>query len=280
MSGATTRSARRRNGRLWCPPTVTTPRHLHNSKSSGCGPECGRSPARSIMSPRPATTSNTVAAQFSAHRPRRRRHAARLSERVSSPRQLAVRRRGLGLARTALRLSRLDLGSRRRAQTSPQSQRIRRAVALPSFHSSLSASTPGRDWFSSTSISTLAPLADYLEAVPDDIGWLGLGDFRCYATMTVDVDANWKTIADGFSETYHIQTLHPELHRCMDDVYAPQMIWGHTGKSEQLYGLPSPHLKHVPDRRRGMGCLRVHPGSADGCRRRHAVPRSAMRPST
>jgi phenylpropionate dioxygenase-like ring-hydroxylating dioxygenase large terminal subunit len=91
--------------------------------------------------------------------------------------------------------------------------------------------------------SSAPPLADYLEAVPGDIAWLGLGDFRCYATMTVEVDANWKTIADGFSETYHIQTLHPELHRCMDDVYAPQVIWGHTGKSEQIYGVPSPHLK-------------------------------------
>jgi choline monooxygenase len=91
-----------------------------------------------------------------------------------------------------------------------------------------------------------APLADFLEAVPDDIAWLGLGDFRCYGTMTIEVDANWKTIADGFSETYHVQTLHPELHRCMDDVYAPQEIWGHTGKSEQLYGVPSPHLKQTP----------------------------------
>jgi phenylpropionate dioxygenase-like ring-hydroxylating dioxygenase large terminal subunit len=90
------------------------------------------------------------------------------------------------------------------------------------------------------------PLGDHLEAVPEDIAWLGLGDFRCYATMTVEVAANWKTIADGFSETYHIQTLHPELHRCMDDVYAPQVIWGHTGKSEQLYGVPSPQLKPVP----------------------------------
>jgi phenylpropionate dioxygenase-like ring-hydroxylating dioxygenase large terminal subunit len=90
-----------------------------------------------------------------------------------------------------------------------------------------------------------APLADFLEAVPQDIAWLGLGDFRCYGTMTIEVEANWKTIADGFSETYHVQTLHPELHRCMDDVYAPQVIWGHTGKSEQLYGAPSPHLKQA-----------------------------------
>ncbi len=86
-------------------------------------------------------------------------------------------------------------------------------------------------------------LDDWLEAVPTDIAWCGLGDFRCYATITVEVDANWKTIADGFSETYHIQTLHPELHRCMDDVYAPQVIWGRTGKSEQAYGVPSPHIK-------------------------------------
>jgi phenylpropionate dioxygenase-like ring-hydroxylating dioxygenase large terminal subunit len=86
------------------------------------------------------------------------------------------------------------------------------------------------------------PLTDFLEAVPQDIAWCGLGDFRCYGTMTIEVDANWKTIADGFSETYHVQTLHPELRRCMDDVYAPQVIWGHTGKSEQLYGVPSPQM--------------------------------------
>lgn len=87
------------------------------------------------------------------------------------------------------------------------------------------------------------PLSDWLESVPEDIAWCSLGDFRCYATITVEVDANWKTIADGFSETYHIQTLHPELHRCMDDVYAPQVIWGRTGKSEQVYGVPSPQIK-------------------------------------
>lgn len=86
------------------------------------------------------------------------------------------------------------------------------------------------------------PLIEYLEEMLDDIAWCRLEDFRCYATLTVDVDANWKTIADGYSETYHIQTLHPELLRCVDDIHAPQQIWGHTGKSDQPYGVPSPRL--------------------------------------
>jgi len=86
------------------------------------------------------------------------------------------------------------------------------------------------------------PLIEYLEAVPDDIAWSNLGDFRCYATLTIEVDANWKTIADGYSETYHIQTLHPELLRCVDDIHAPQQIWGHTGKSDQPYGVQSPRF--------------------------------------
>lgn len=86
------------------------------------------------------------------------------------------------------------------------------------------------------------PLMEYLEAVPDDIAWCNLQDFRCYATLTVEVEANWKTVADGYSETYHIQTLHPELLRCVDDVHAPQQLWGHTGKSDQPYGVPSPRF--------------------------------------
>ncbi|OBJ54824.1 SRPBCC family protein [Mycobacterium sp. 1423905.2] len=85
-------------------------------------------------------------------------------------------------------------------------------------------------------------LTEYLEAIPGDIAWCHLEDFRCYATLTVDVAANWKTIADGYSETYHVQTLHPELLRCVDDVHSPQRIWGHAGKSDQPYGVPSPRF--------------------------------------
>ncbi len=86
------------------------------------------------------------------------------------------------------------------------------------------------------------PLAEYLEEMPRDIAWAALSDFRCTATAIIDVDANWKTIADGFSETYHIQGLHPELLRCVDDIHAPQAIWSHVGKSHQPYGVASPRL--------------------------------------
>ena len=177
-------------------------------------------------------------------RARRRRRAARLPERVPSSRKFTLRGVRIGLARTAVRLSRLDVGSRRLAEARAQPKGLRRAAddrfpLLP-----VRVETWERLVFVNLDADAI-PLRDYLEAMPDDIAWNRLGEFRCYATMTIEVDANWKTIADGFSETYHIQTLHPELHRCMDDVYAPQVIWGHTGKSEQLYGVPSPSIKET-----------------------------------
>ncbi len=120
------------------------------------------------------------------------------------------------------------------------------------------------------------PLAEYLEEMPADIAWCGLSDFHCTATLIVDVDANWKTIADGFSETYHIQGLHPELLRCVDDIHAPQQIWGHAGKSHQPYGVASPRFDGVAFRPGGVGRLHRDPGRPDGG---HGVdPAAAARP--
>ncbi len=69
-----------------------------------------------------------------------------------------------------------------------------------------------------------------------------LEDFRCSAFVEVPVDANWKTAADGFSETYHLQGLHREMLPVVDDVDAPQRFWDRHGKSTQRYGVPSPRL--------------------------------------
>ena len=53
---------------------------------------------------------------------------------------------------------------------------------------------------------------------------------------------NWKVVADGFSETYHVQGIHREMLGSMDDINAPQHVWGRQSVSYQHYGVPSPRL--------------------------------------
>ena len=90
-------------------------------------------------------------------------------------------------------------------------------------------------------------LETYLEGVPEDSAWLELEGFRCTATLRTQAPANWKLVSDGFSETYHVQTLHSEMLGSIDDIDAPQHIWGHCGVSRQRYGVPSPRLSRVDD---------------------------------
>jgi phenylpropionate dioxygenase-like ring-hydroxylating dioxygenase large terminal subunit len=87
------------------------------------------------------------------------------------------------------------------------------------------------------------PLREYLEGAPADLAWVGFDDFRAEVLVTMDVAANWKVVADGFSETYHIQGLHREMIASMDDIDAPQHVWGHVSKSSQRYGVPSPRFR-------------------------------------
>jgi phenylpropionate dioxygenase-like ring-hydroxylating dioxygenase large terminal subunit len=92
-----------------------------------------------------------------------------------------------------------------------------------------------------------APLTDFLEGVPDDAPWLGLEHFRCTYAIEMALPCNWKTLIDGFSETYHVQGLHPEMLPMTDDVNSPQRLWGLHGKLEQPYGVPSPRLRAGAD---------------------------------
>jgi phenylpropionate dioxygenase-like ring-hydroxylating dioxygenase large terminal subunit len=92
------------------------------------------------------------------------------------------------------------------------------------------------------------PLAEYLQGVPDDIAWADPDSFRCVFTSVTPVDANWKVVADGFSETYHIQGLHPEMLATLDDINSGQHVFGRHSVSKQPYGVPSPRLgRNVPD---------------------------------
>ena len=89
-------------------------------------------------------------------------------------------------------------------------------------------------------------LAEYLGPMPDDIAWAGVDDFRCVATVTTPVKANWKVVIDGFSETYHVPGLHPEMNPSMDDDM-PQRVWEHTSCSQQDYGVANRRLRDLTD---------------------------------
>jgi nitrite reductase/ring-hydroxylating ferredoxin subunit len=91
------------------------------------------------------------------------------------------------------------------------------------------------------------PLRDFLGAVPDDCAWARVDEFRCNAAVAVAAPCNWKTLIDGFSETYHVQGIHPEMLPMCDDVNGPQRVWERHGKLQQSYGLSSPRLRERPD---------------------------------
>lgn len=86
-------------------------------------------------------------------------------------------------------------------------------------------------------------LAAFLEGVPDDAPWLGLPDFHCTYDLAIPMACNWKTLIDGFSETYHVQGVHPEMLPMADDVNSPQFLWQRHGKLVQPYGVASPRLR-------------------------------------
>ncbi len=92
-----------------------------------------------------------------------------------------------------------------------------------------------------------APLAEFLDPVPADCAWADLDSFHCVAMVSIPARCNWKTLIDGFSETYHVQGIHREMLPMCDDVNGPQEVWARHGKLEQPYGLPSPRLRERPD---------------------------------
>lgn len=91
------------------------------------------------------------------------------------------------------------------------------------------------------------PLAEWLEGIPDDLSWCPVDDYRCDALLTVPVPSNWKVVAEGFSETYHVQGIHREMLGHFDDVDAPQRVFGRHSVEYEQYGVPSPRLgREVP----------------------------------
>jgi Rieske 2Fe-2S family protein len=76
-------------------------------------------------------------------------------------------------------------------------------------------SAPLERWqgFLFVSLEPDGPLADQLADLPGHVERFGIVDLRRARRMEYDVAANWKVIAENYSECYHCPGVHPQLNR-------------------------------------------------------------------
>ncbi len=92
--------------------------------------------------------------------------------------------------------------------------------------------------------TSAAPLAEFLGELPDVVAWADLDRYACRYDLTVAMDCNWKTLIEGFSETYHVQGIHREMLPSVDDVNSENRLIGRHGCLLQPYGIASPRLRN------------------------------------
>lgn len=76
------------------------------------------------------------------------------------------------------------------------------------------------------------PLADYLAPLTDRLAPYHFGRHVCTRSATMPIAANWKTIVDGFLDVYHLQGVHPQLLKFLDDV---NTTYEALGKHSAMY---------------------------------------------
>jgi Rieske 2Fe-2S family protein len=76
-----------------------------------------------------------------------------------------------------------------------------------------------------------APLGDRLAALHQRYERYGFGDLRIGKRIVADVRANWKLLAENFSECFHCPPVHPEFCRIVTS-YQDAGAWGLRGTPE------------------------------------------------
>jgi phenylpropionate dioxygenase-like ring-hydroxylating dioxygenase large terminal subunit len=121
-----------------------------------------------------------------------------------------------------------------------------------------------------------APLADYLEVLPAhfaETAW-PLEDRYVALHMVKTLPGNWKMVAEGFLEAFHVLATHPEGLRTAGDANAQYDVFGaNVSRFVHTIGYPSPHLKKPLAEAELFAALGHDPNTLPpgiGARERHA----------
>lgn len=87
------------------------------------------------------------------------------------------------------------------------------------------------------------PLSEYLGEIADVLADYRIEDMAVVNDVVVQLECNWKTVLDAFSEAYHVHVTHPELMEAIEDKYLQHDFYAH-GHSRQWVpnGIPSARL--------------------------------------
>ena len=86
------------------------------------------------------------------------------------------------------------------------------------------------------------PLAEYLAPLTERLAPYHFGNHVCTRSATMPIAANWKTIVDGFLDVYHLQGVHPQLLRFLDDVNTTYEVLGDHSAMYMPMAQASPRL--------------------------------------
>lgn len=86
------------------------------------------------------------------------------------------------------------------------------------------------------------PLVEYLAPLTERLAPYHFGEHTRTRSVTMPIAANWKTIVDGFVDVYHLQGVHPQLLKVLDDVNTTYELLGRHSAMYMPMGVASPRL--------------------------------------
>lgn len=110
-------------------------------------------------------------------------------------------------------------------------------AALPDYPC---AEALGFVWFSLN--PEVEPLGEYLDPIEQHLAPYHPERMAWVRDITVEWDCNWKASVDAFSETYHVQGIHPQLQWYLDDVNVQIDCYGRHNRYLIPFATVSPRV--------------------------------------